>query len=51
MENELKKQMLKSIDITRESTRNQMQISIENYTEILLRLDLFSFLLMREEIK
>ncbi len=51
MEKDLKKQMLKSIDITRECTRNHMQISLENYSEILSRLDLLSFLLMQEDVK
>ncbi len=51
MEENLKKQMLKSIDVTRESTKNCMQISMESYTEILSRLDLLSFLITHENIK
>ncbi len=51
MENELKKQMLKSIDVTRESAKNCMQTYLESYTEILSRLDLLSFLLMHEDLK
>lgn len=51
MENDLRKQMLKSIDVTRESAKNCMQISLESYAEILSRLDLLSFLLMHNDLK
>lgn len=51
MENELKKQILKSIDVTRDSTKNCMQISLESYAEILSRLDLLSFLITHENLK
>lgn len=51
MEDNLRKQMLKSIDVTRESAKNCMQISLESYMEILSRLDLLSFLLTHENIK
>lgn len=48
MDIELKEQMMKSIDVARESTKNCMQVSMESYTEILSRLDLLSFMIMRE---
>lgn len=51
MEINLKEQMLTSIDIARESTKNCMQISMESYTEILSRLDLLSFLVTHENKK
>jgi len=51
MEENLKKQMLKSIDVTRESAKNCMQISLESYTEILSRLDLLSFLIIHQDLK
>lgn len=51
MEIDLKEQMMRSIDIARESTKNCMQISMESYTEILSRLDLLSFMIMHEDEK
>lgn len=51
MNSELKKEMLKSIDVARESMKNSMQISLESYTEVLSRLDLLTHLLISDETK
>ncbi len=51
MEQSMEKQMLKSIEITRDSMKNCMQISLESYTEILSRLDLLSYILTNKDIK
>ena len=51
MEIELKKEILKSIDLTRENLRNTMEISLESYVEILSKLDYLTQLLIKEKIK
>ena len=51
MNENLEKQMLKSIEITRDSIKNSMQVSIESYTEILSRLDLLSYLVTNKELR
>lgn len=49
MNQSLKKEMLKSIDVARQSIKNSMEISLESYTEILSRLDLMTFMLINEK--
>jgi hypothetical protein len=51
MENYSKNQMLKSIDVLRETTQNCMQISMESYAEIMAKLDLLSFLITEKNSK
>jgi hypothetical protein len=45
MNEELSKKLLSSINITRDSLKNSMQITFESYTEILSRLDLLTYLI------
>lgn len=51
MEDQVKEQMLRTIDVARESTKNCMQVTLESCTEILSELDLLSFMLTREDKK
>lgn len=51
MESNLKKEMLRSIDITRQNMENIMQISIESYAEMLSRLDLLAYLINSDNKK
>lgn len=49
MDCNIKKEMLKSIDTTRESIKNNFEITTETYTEILSKLDLLTFLIMNDK--
>ncbi len=45
------KEILKSIDITRQSAKNNLEIILESYTEIMSRLDIMTYLLLQEDKK
>lgn len=44
MELNLKKELLKSLEITRQSVKNSMEVAMESYTEVQSRLDLLTYL-------
>lgn len=48
MENEHKRQLLKTIGIIREGIQCNMQLSLENYSEILSKLDLLIYLILEK---
>lgn len=48
MENEQKKHLLKTIGIIRECIQNNMQLSLESYSEILSKLDLLIYLILEK---
>ena len=45
----LKQEILKSIDITRQSAKNNLDIMLESYMEIIGRLDLLTYLLINQD--
>lgn len=45
------KKILKSIDITRQSAKNNLELSLESYIEIMSRLDIMTYLLLQEDKK
>ena len=47
----LKHESLKSIDITRQSAKNNLDIMLESYMEIIGRLDLLTYLLINQDKK
>ena len=47
----LKQEILKSIDITRQSAKNNLDITLESYMEIIGRLDLLTYLLINQDKK
>ncbi len=47
----LKQEILKSIDITRQSAKNNLDITLESYMEIIGRLDLLTYLLINHDKK
>ena len=47
----LKQEILKSIDITRQSAKNNFDIMLESYMEIIGRLDLLTYLLINQDKK
>lgn len=47
----LKQEILKSIDITRQSAKNNLDIMLESYIEIIGRLDLLTYLLINQDKK
>lgn len=51
MEKNLKKEMITSIEITRESIKNALEVTLESYTEAFSRLDLLTYLLIGSEKK
>lgn len=51
MNENLKKEMLKSIEITRDTAKNIMEVQLEGYIEIISRLNLMSYLISSEEKK
>ena len=51
MEKNLKKEMITSIEITRESIKNALEVTLESYTEAFSRLDLLTYLLLSDEKK
>ncbi len=48
MENEHKRQLLKTIGIIREGIQCNMQLSLESYSEILSKLDLLIYLILEK---
>ncbi len=51
MNQNLKKEILKTIEISREAAQNNLGVTLECYTEIISRLDMLSYLIMCEEKK
>ncbi len=51
MEKNLRKEMITSIEITRESIKNALEVTLESYTEAFSRLDLLTYLLLSDEKK
>lgn len=51
MNSEFRKEILKLIEVTKESMQNCMQISLESYVEILSKLDLLTHLIISENTK
>ncbi len=51
MDKNLQKEMLASIEITRESIKNSLDVTLESYTEAFSRLDLLTYLLIGSEKK
>ncbi len=51
MDKNLQKEMLASIEITRESIKNSLDVTLESYTEAFSRLDLLTYLLIGSENK
>lgn len=49
MRHEFKKEMLKTIEVTRESAKNTLELSLDNYAEIISKLDFITYLLLNEE--
>lgn len=47
----LKKEILKCIDISKQSAKNNLDITIESYMEIIGRLDFLTYLLLTDEKK
>lgn len=45
------KEILKSIDITRQSAKNNLELTLESYIEIMSRLDLMTYLILQEDKK
>ncbi len=43
------KELLKSIEISREGLKNSLEVSLESYIEIFSRLDLMSYIILNEE--
>ncbi len=43
---QLKQEIIKTIDITRQSVKNNLDITLESYTEIIGRLDLLTYLVV-----
>ena len=48
MENEHKRQLIKTIGIIREGIQCNMQLSLESYSEILSKLDLLIYLILEK---
>ena len=51
MEKNVKKEMLASIEVTRESIKNSLEIALESYTEAFSRLDFLTYLLTKKKKK
>lgn len=49
MKQEFKKEMLKAIEITRESAKNTLELSLDSYAEVVSKLDFMTYLLLSEE--
>lgn len=47
----LKQEILKNIEATKDSAQNNIQIALESYTEIISRLNLLTYLLISENEK
>ncbi len=48
MDDMIKKEMLKTIEITKDSTKNVLDLFIESYTEISSKLDLLAHIIINE---
>ena len=48
---DLKQEMLKTIDISRQSVKNNLDITLESYTEIIGRLDFLTYLIKKTDEK
>ncbi len=51
MDKKLKKEMLKSIEVTRESIKNSLDVTLESYSEAFSRLELLTYLINGDESK
>ena len=51
MEKDLKKEMIKNIEMSREAIKNNMEISLECYGELISRLDMMIYLLLSDNVK
>lgn len=51
MSTNLKKEILKCIDISKQSAKSNLDITIESYMEIIERLDFLTYLLLTDEKK
>ncbi len=51
MEKNQTKELMTSIEITRESIKNSMDVMIESYTEAFCRLNLMTYILQNEQKK
>lgn len=51
MDNNLKKDLLNSVEIIRDSMKNNMQVTLDSYSEVLSRLDLLTYLIMCDKRK
>lgn len=49
MNQDLKKEILKYLEITRETTKNNMEFSLCCYAETLSRLDLLTYFIMNDD--
>ncbi len=47
----LKKEILKSIEVSKETAKNNLDITIDCYTELLSRLEMLYYLIMCDEKK
>lgn len=47
----IKHEILKNIEITKDSAQNNIQTALESYTEIITRLNLLTYLLISENEK
>ena len=48
---DLKQEMLKTIDISRQSIKNNLDITLESYMEIIGRLDFLTYLISKTDKK
>lgn len=48
---DLKQEMLKNIDISRQSIKNNLDITLESYVEIIGRLDFLTYLITKNDKK
>ena len=48
---DLKQEMLKTIDISRQSVKNNLDITLESYLEIIGRLDFLAYLINKTDKK
>lgn len=51
MNTNLKKEILKCIDISKQSVKSNLDITVESYMEIIERLDFLTYLLLTNEKK
>lgn len=51
MNQDLKKEILKTIEISKEAAKNNLDITLECYVEILSRLEMLTYLLVGENKK